>query len=111
MSILKFFKKKKVPLPVPGKEEDKATDGIEEPVKRRQIAMSRFTIEFESLNGDQNKYTWLDYPTGYQVPDSRPYNSAGINYKDDGKSFFIPWHQIKKSSLRENVLWDDGITR
>jgi predicted transcriptional regulator len=80
----------------------------EEMKETRPQSMSEYTIDFETIDGKQHHYEWQGSGSRFSEPASRTYSHNGLRYMDTGCNIvFIPWHQIKKSSLKEVVLWDD----
>ena len=94
-----FWKRKKT-IPVIEEEQEQC-----EP---RQLAMAYYTIKFMMIGGSQHSVSWQDWPQRFMGPLGRPYTSAGLQFKEDGKCVFIPWHQIGEASLKETELWNDG---
>jgi hypothetical protein len=74
----------------------------------RQIAMSEFILKVETLKGEKHTYKWQNLPLRYLHTTQRPHSQAGLQYMVDGEHVFIPWAQIKISSFKEILLWDDG---
>ena len=74
----------------------------------RQIAMSEFILKVENLEGEKHTYKWQSPPLRYLHVTQRPHSQAGLQYMIDGEYIFIPWAQIKMSSFKEILLWDDG---
>jgi len=79
---------------------------------KRQLAMAEYTLDFDTFGGmgtEHNRAEWQDWPQRHMHPSQRPLSFEGLRYKEGKKFVFIPWHQVKKASLTEILLWDDGM--
>lgn len=74
----------------------------------RQTAMSEYTLDFTTIDGEQHRHVWQDWPLRFLHTAGRPHTQMGVQYRENCELVFIPWHQITKSTLKEVELWNDG---
>lgn len=74
----------------------------------KQLAMAKFVIKFKTISEEDCTFEWQGWPLRYLDASQQPHSQTGLQYMKGDKRLFIPWHQIKISSLEETILWDDG---
>ncbi len=74
-------------------------------MKLEEATISEYQITLETIDGAETSlYKWQAASLECLTPFSRPFNEIGICFYDNDKLVFIPWHQIKRASLKITKL-------
>jgi hypothetical protein len=74
----------------------------------KQKAMATYWLTFELIDGKNHRYVWEDMPSKYLAVRNYPYQANGVMFRYGYEHKFVPWHQIKQASLKEELMWDDN---
>ena len=68
---------------------------------------SNYVVEFVTIDGTTHKKEFRYHQSKVLSVPLRPHAENGINYIEDGRLVFIPWHQITKSSFSEEIIGEE----
>ena len=70
---------------------------------------SKYTIEYLTIDGNECVQEFVWHQQKVLSPQLRPHNQSGIIFIKDDKQVFIPWHQIKVSTLSEEIIGEEPV--